>query len=188
MDRIHAEDNAITDAHFQQMRERSAKRAANPTTFLPIPTMPPRPEPPDIDVLVWYPIQSFLTAAANVSKGLWGQGGDHPDRVQRRKNREPLRQLLKVADDSPLRNVNMRNKFDHFDEKIDEWWEQSTQHLFIDGNLMALDGIKGGEKIDAFRSFDRNRFVVGFWGTVYDLRQIEKAIGRLKGETVKHLP
>ena len=63
----------------------------------------------------YYWIQNLLNAAANVSKALWGQKGKYAE------IRKPLRDSIGVSDESPLRNVNMRNNFEHFAERLDRW-------------------------------------------------------------------
>lgn len=74
---------------------------------------------------VWIAIQNLLTAAANISKALWGSKGRRAD------DRALLRDLLAVPDDSPLRGVDLRNHFDHYDERIDLWWATGSR-LYLD--------------------------------------------------------
>jgi hypothetical protein len=78
----------------------------------------------------WIAIQNILTAAANISKALWGQGGKFA------KEREPLRSSLQVDDTSPLRNVVMRNHFEHHDERLDRWWDTSESHNYLDMSIL----------------------------------------------------
>src|SRR5271154_1382263 len=62
---------------------------------------------------VFYALQNFLNAAADISKALWGQRGKLAS------ERKDLRDSIGIADDSPLTEVNMRNNFEHFDERLD---------------------------------------------------------------------
>lgn len=80
----------------------------------------------------FYSIQALLTASANVSKALWGQ------EPKQRNERKPLRDSLGIDDTSPFMARGMRNKFDHFDERLDEWWAKSEHHQFIDMNISNL--------------------------------------------------
>lgn len=80
---------------------------------------------PDVGALetttrIFYSIQNLLNAAANISKALWGQGG----RLEAK--RKPLRDSIGITDSSPFREVAMRNNFEHFDERLDDWWGKST--------------------------------------------------------------
>jgi hypothetical protein len=61
----------------------------------------------------WFWMQSFLVAAASVSRLLWGT---NPKAEARR---EPLRQALGVDDASPVRDRTLRNHFEHLDERIE---------------------------------------------------------------------
>jgi hypothetical protein len=67
---------------------------------------------------VFYGIQNLLNAGANISKILWGQGG------KRSEQRKRLRDSIGISDESPLREVTMRNHFEHMDERIDRWWSE----------------------------------------------------------------
>jgi hypothetical protein len=64
---------------------------------------------------IFFSIQNLLTAGANVSKALWGPGG------RLHAERKPLRDSIGIADTSALRDVNMRNNFEHFDDRLDRW-------------------------------------------------------------------
>jgi hypothetical protein len=120
---------------------------------------------------VWFAIQAALNAAANVSKSLWGQRGRLSDR------RKELRESLGVAEDSSLRGVYMRNHFEHFDERLDEWWEKSVRHNVVDHcvgdvqvNVVDLD------LIDTFRNYDPRTGDLIFWGDRFNLKDLEREI------------
>ncbi len=113
---------------------------------------------------MWIAIQNLLTAAANISKACWGQGGKLLE------ERRELRKSVGLADDSPLQNVVMRNHFEHFDERIDEWWKTSKLHNMIDfckGEHDALINIS--EERDVFRNFSPRTGDIIFWGQKFSL-------------------
>lgn len=74
----------------------------------------------------WTGIQSALTACANVSKTLWGTTAKVGER------RHPLRESLGVVDDNPLASRSLWNHLEHFDERLDEWYETSTDRNYVD--------------------------------------------------------
>ena len=115
---------------------------------------------------IFFGIQNFLNASANISKMLWGQAG------KRSEARRPLRQSIGIDDASPLRDVNMRNNFEHMDERIDRWWEISTQKHYADRNIGPLEMIKGSRLEDVFRIFDPSTAKVGFWGQEFNIQTI----------------
>jgi hypothetical protein len=73
----------------------------------------------------WASIQSILVAAANVSKILWPA----KEYVARG---EQLRELLNVPDESPLFDRTIRNHFEHYDERIEEWFRGSSSAVYRD--------------------------------------------------------
>jgi hypothetical protein len=128
----------------------------------------------DGHIQIWYQVQALLTAAANISKALWGQGGKlHVER-------QPLRDSLSVTDNSPLRPTSMRNNFDHFDDRLDDWWRTSTKHFYLDlsvGDVAAA--IRGVPENELFRSYDVGTGDLGFWGQRYNLPLIIDEIKRI---------
>jgi len=78
------------------------------------------------NVETWCSIQSILVAAGNVSKILW------PISIYKMRG-ERLRLLLKIKEDNPLSNRKFRNHFEHYDERIEEWFEKNdSQGPYID--------------------------------------------------------
>jgi hypothetical protein len=102
-------------------------------------------------------IQSLLNAAANLAKCLWGTGG------QLSAERAPLRARLEVGDTSPLKNVTMRNNFEHFDERLDTWWATSEKRNYFDRNVWP-GRPNGFDDNDVFRVFTPGTGQVWFWG------------------------
>lgn len=107
-------------------------------------------------VRVWGSLQAFLGAAANVSKLLWC-GEEHlrkyPE-VSRR--REQLRASLLIDDTSPLQDRTLRNDFEHFDARLDEWIAGSDHIDPIDLFLgsPSLLTAQGQERRNLVRVFD----------------------------------
>ena len=73
----------------------------------------------------WKELQVILVSAANLSKMFWGSGG------RREEQRARLRDSLQVVDTSPLRDPNLRNDFEHFDERLEDWYSASERHNII---------------------------------------------------------
>ncbi len=66
---------------------------------------------------VWCSIQSILVSAANISRILW------PSKNRLRGKR--LREMLNVEADNILSNRKFRNHFEHYDERIEEWFAEA---------------------------------------------------------------
>jgi hypothetical protein len=115
---------------------------------------------------VFYALQNMLNAGANISKALWGQGGKFTEQ------RKPLRDSIGVEDGSPLKGVTMRNNFEHFDERLDRWWSNSTHHNHADYLIGSPSMINGIQETDKFRHFDPHTWTVTFWGQEFNLQKI----------------
>jgi hypothetical protein len=77
-------------------------------------------------VEVWGSIQSILVAAANVSKILWPSG-------KRSKTRgKHLRELLGVDENNLLSDRTFRNHFEHYDERIEDWFYSINSAVYSD--------------------------------------------------------
>ena len=73
----------------------------------------------------WSSIQSILIATANVSKILW-PSEKHESRG------EQLRMLLSVEKTSLLSDRRFRNHFEHYDERIDSWFNNQSSAVYVD--------------------------------------------------------
>lgn len=111
-------------------------------------------------------IQNLLNAGANVSKMLWGSKG------KKAQERKRLRDSIGVSDDSPLREVTMRNHFEHMDERIDRWWAESPTHNHADAIIGPRNTIAGLEPIETFRWFDPMTKEVIFWGEGFNVQAL----------------
>jgi hypothetical protein len=125
--------------------------------------------------ITFYHLQNLLNATANVSKALWGQGGKFSSK------RKALRVSIGVKDTSPLKITTMRNNFEHFDERLDKWWQKSKQHNNLDFSIMPKSGVKGLNPIDWFRVFDPTSKNLYFWSQEFN-------IGELVSEVREILP
>jgi hypothetical protein len=115
---------------------------------------------------VFYGVQNVLNAAANIKKALWGSN------PAMEAARLPLRDSLGVADSSPLRQVGMRNNYEHFDERLDKWWRDSKLHNKVDLVIGSRDAINGLDTDDGFRMFDPQTTDVMFWGQKFNINDI----------------
>jgi len=125
----------------------------------------------------WGAVQSFLTAAANISKAFWGQGG------KLAKERTDLRVSLNVSDASAIKTTLMRNHFDHFDERLDAWWADAPRrrsadlNLVIEFDLLAQTNLT---PVEVFRNFDLRTRELIFWGQRYSLPVMHAELERIR--------
>ena len=136
------------------------------------------------DTRIFYSIQNLLNAAANVSKTLWGSGGKLAD------ERKTLRDSIGVFDTSPLREILIRNDFEYFDERLDNWWKQSKNHDYIDLSIGSIrTAISGFSDMDMFRCLNPQTGAVSFRGTDFNLNpviyEVRRILPKLKEEAAK---
>jgi hypothetical protein len=112
----------------------------------------------------WFAAQSFLVAAGNVSKALWGDGG------KRAAARLSLRQDLQIDDTSCLRPRKMRNHWEHFDERLEEWFRSSPYPPT--GCWVGFSRGDASPAADSFRSYDAATGELVFWGDRYSVKEI----------------
>ena len=124
-------------------------------------------------VALWAGVQDLLNAAANIAKAFWGQGGT------RAVERSTLRASFEVKDASPLKNVLMRNNFEHFDERLDKWWNNSPTRGYLDMATGPAITTRTGDPLDAFRTLDTNTLEITFWGEPFSLAEIVGEAQRL---------
>lgn len=112
-------------------------------------------------------VQALLTASANISKLLWAVDGNK----QARPEREQLRRIFEITEDSITVSRDMRNHFDHFDERLDTWWEtHSHRPILIDTNFGRSVGGDSIQKGDFLRNYDFKTATVHFQGFTFNTK------------------
>lgn len=104
----------------------------------------------------WYHIQMFLTSTANVDKLLFGAKWKyipHHDEIRNKYNFPELKF-------STERDI--RNSFDHIDEKIVDWANSSKYHNLASGTIMSKSAFGGNVSIDFFKNFDPSTNILSF--------------------------
>ena len=76
---------------------------------------------------------SILTATAKVSKILWPSKGKNYIERENRANR--LHQMLNVSSDNSLIDLTMRHRFEHNDERIDDWFKDKKSAVYYDNMI-----------------------------------------------------
>ena len=131
----------------------------------------------------FFAAQMLVTSLGNVAKVFWGSGG------RKAKAREPVRRSIGVSDGSPLKNVAMRNHYEHLDERIEGWWNSSKSRNIADHLIGPPGMIEGIEPIGMFRQFDPSTGKLHFWSDEFDLREIMQDMAgffpRLQKEAAK---
>ncbi|MGV9142258.1 MAG: hypothetical protein ACOC1X_04905 [Promethearchaeota archaeon] len=122
---------------------------------------------------IFYSLQSFLIATANISKILW------PNKEKYQNRGKQLRVSLDVEENSPLLSRKFRNHFEHFDERIQEWEKSSKNKIFADSIIGPPSTVGVKDENDVFRMFNPKNWEVIFRGEKYKLSPTISAIEEL---------
>jgi hypothetical protein len=130
-------------------------------------------------------LQTILISCANLSKIFWPSHYEH-DRKKEceecKERGETLRIELLFCDDGQiLKSREMRNTFEHFDERLHAWFKESDYHNFVDTNIGPLGAVGGVATKDIFRWYDPSRRWLIFRGTIYKLRDVISSVEKLRG-------
>jgi hypothetical protein len=121
----------------------------------------------------WRYLPSFLTATAQVSKFLW------PDNRSDRARGEQLRRFLGLEDTSPISSRELRNHFEHFDERLDSWRKSSTNRNMVDRSVGLISAYRGIELKDFLRFYDPETHKLWVQGISYDIPTIIQTLDEI---------
>lgn len=136
-------------------------------------------------------IHSFLTHASNVSKILWpGLPKQKPNeskeqykqrisKIKKVYRAMELRNELELPEEHTLRNRQLRNHLEHFDERIDDWSEHSESKNFAQDIIGPENAIVGLAKTDIMRWFNPTNGTFLFRGETFSLQDITTALENL---------
>ena len=121
---------------------------------------------------VWGSIQSILIAAGNVSKILW------PHKKYKSRG-EKLRKLLNIDETNLLSDRKFRNHFEHYDERIEVWFQNNPSAVYRDlamnPSLYGFGFTSNNHR--AYNSFDNTLI---FRGESLDLGEVLKALEKIR--------
>lgn len=119
-------------------------------------------------VEVWCSIQSILIAAGNVSKILWPISKKNKSRGMK------LRKLLNVDDSNILSSRKFRDHFEHYDERIEEWFTNQDSAVYTD--LAMNPDLSGSMSRTSHRGYNSFNNTLVFRGKVLDLNEVMNSL------------
>jgi hypothetical protein len=125
---------------------------------------------------IWSSIQSILVAAGNVSKILWAQKEKYAGRGER------LRELLKVSEDNILSDRKFRNHFEHYDERIEDWFKKQSSAVYSDLAVDPFKSIWGNVPTNQHRAYDPLTQTLTFRGESFDLAAVLKELKEIRNK------
>ena len=125
-------------------------------------------------VEVWGSIQSILVAAANVSKILW------PARKRYMARGKQLRELLGVDDDNLLSDRTFRDHFEHYDERIEDWFDNNNSAVYMDSRIDPFEPTPWSLPQFFHRSYNPISQTLSFRNESIDLAAVLAALAEIR--------
>lgn len=122
------------------------------------------------NIIIWSSIQSILNSSSNISKILWPYEA-YSDRG------EYLRNLLNINNDCNLRNKYFRNKFEHYDEVLDEYFKKNNVSHYTD---LAMNPNMSGIGTACHRGYNTTDHTLVLHGKILDLKEIVETVRKIK--------
>lgn len=123
--------------------------------------------------VIWMSLQTMVVSSANISKLCWGSG-PAKTRAKISERRRPLREAIGLEDASPLNSVDLRNDFEHFDERIERWYSKEGRGSYYGRNIGPISMFEenGRPVADLFGHFDPMTAEVTFWDHTVNIRAV----------------
>lgn len=112
----------------------------------------------------WYSVDSFLSSSIAVANILWPSSQHSIRGPIARARAGDLRGELGLSADAPAGLREVRNGFEHFDERIDEWRTTSKRKNFVDTNIAPAGAISGVDPGDIARNYDPDLRILSVYG------------------------
>jgi len=91
-----------------------------------------------------------------------------------------LRELLDVDDRNPLSDRHFRNHFEHYDERIEDWFAESGSAVCIDSRIDPFDSPWGRNPANFHRGYNPLTKTLTFRGESTDLAAILSALQEIR--------
>ncbi|MEE9905825.1 MAG: hypothetical protein K4305_10465 [Chlorobium sp.] len=125
-------------------------------------------------VEIWGSIQSLLVALANVSKILW------PTRKKYMARGKQLRELLGIDDDNILADRTFRNHFEHYDERIEDWFDSNNSAVYMDFRIDPFEPTRLSLPQFFHRSYNPINGTLSFRNESIDLVAVLAALAEIR--------
>jgi hypothetical protein len=122
-------------------------------------------------ISVWWDIQSILISSGNISKILWLT-------KKYRERGEQLRQLLEIGSESVLKSRKIRNRFEHYDEFLDNFFKDKDICSYTDLAMNPSLSPSIGESCHRGYNSYNNTLVIH--GEILNLNDVVDAVEKVR--------
>lgn len=142
-------------------------------------------------------LHSFLTHTSNISRILWpplpqkrkkesaldfSERCHKLPRVQRSK---ALKAALQLDESHLLKDRRLRDHLEHYDERLDDWEENSPRRNIVSDMIGDPRAISGIDDKDRMRTFNTNGARYVFRGEEFDIQEMLNEVEKLHNELKK---
>lgn len=117
--------------------------------------------------------------AAAISRIFWPPGcRDKKKKAIAQRRGQALRDELGIKSGHPVQKRTLRDHFEHFDERLDDWAENSRNRNIIGRLFGPRDGV-GGDAIDdsdIIHHYDPSTKIYSFRGESFDVQNLVSGI------------
>ena len=129
-----------------------------------------------IDELFMHAFSSIHRAAA-ISRMFWPPGSKDKSKSERsRKRGEHLRSVIEIDHNHPIRSRSIRDNLEHFDERLDDWAENSKYKNMIKKFLGPRSAVSGIEDSDIIHHYDPKLYTYYFRGQPFNLQALTNGV------------
>ena len=125
-------------------------------------------------VEIWGSIQSILVTGANVSKILW------PNKKRYIARGKQLRELLGVENNNLLFDRTFRNHFEHYDERIEDWFDNNNSAVYRDYRIDPFEPTPLSLPQFFHRSYNPINGILSFRNESIDLVAVLAALAEIR--------
>ena len=132
----------------------------------------------------------LLQHAGLASKILWPPGSPVGFKNKRAKVRGIyLRTTLEITDSHALKNRNLRDHFEHYDERLDDWVVKSPNRIMVNSIIGPRNTIGGNvvQDHEIIKLFDPQTNTLIFRGEPYDIQLLVNSVIDVKNRVQKRL-
>lgn len=132
------------------------------------------------NIEVWGAIQSILIATGNISKILWPTSKEYKFRG------EKLRQMLNVRQDNLLSNRKFRNHFEHYDSRLEEYFNKRGNGSINYIDLVMNPSLNGRDIRNVHRGYNAFNNTLLYRDDLLDLNELIEALNEIQDTCKKY--
>lgn len=136
------------------------------------------------------PAMEVVHHAAAVSRIFWPPGGkDKHSRQRAHRRGEHLRSLLALPSGHAVQNRALRDHFEHFDERLDDWAERSKNKNIVHRLIGPRSAIHGDaiQDQDIIHHYDPATKIYAFRGEPFDIQALATGLDDIYARAIRKL-